>query len=89
MICDYCVCGGEVLHNFWKCSGCASFYYSSYYDCWDREEPDDLWYEISESDFTAATQRIASCPEPTRKYCDCPLHPFTLDLANARKLGKN
>jgi hypothetical protein len=50
-ICDLCVCCGEILHTFWKCSDCDSFYYSDYFDCWDSENPDDLWYEISETAF--------------------------------------
>jgi hypothetical protein len=85
-ICDLCVCGGETIHSFWKCSGCNSCFYNDYYDCWGSERPDDLWFEISESAFHEGVQRISACPERSRKYCDCPLHPFSIDLKDARKL---
>jgi len=85
-ICDLCVCGGENIHSFWKCSGCDSFYYNDYYDCWDSENPDELWFEISESTFNEGRSRIAACPEPSRKLCNCPLHPFSIPLEGAKRL---
>lgn len=87
-ITDLCVCGGETTRSLWKCDICGRFYYNDYYDCWNTDTPDDIWFEIPESVFSEALGRMKSCPEPHRKLCDCPNHPFSIDLSSARKVEK-
>jgi hypothetical protein len=87
-ITDLCVCGGETDKSVWRCASCNQSYYNEYYDCWDADRADDIWYEISESLFLQTQKRMCSCPQPERKFCKCPNHPFTIDLASSRRVEK-
>jgi hypothetical protein len=85
-ISDICMCGGETIRSFWRCKGCGKLFLNEYYDCWDSETPDDLWYDIPESIYRNALARRATCPEPANKLCDCDNHPFSIDLSGAVKI---
>lgn len=88
-ITDLCACGGEINKSIWRCSSCSRSYYNEYYDCWNTDNADDIWHEISGDLFLETQERMRSCPQPDRKFCQCPSHPFTVDLTSSLKMEKS
>ncbi|MDQ7825732.1 MAG: hypothetical protein RDV48_23225 [Candidatus Eremiobacteraeota bacterium] len=83
---DLCVCGGDIIKSFWSCPLCGKLFYNEYYDCWNSDSPDDVWFEVSRKAFDEGLETIRRCPDNTSKFCACEVHPFSVDYGEVKKV---
>lgn len=68
--------GDEYTDSWWFCPDCGVYTVDVVRDSFATDEAEHIHVRgpISKVDGDAELREIAKCPDPTDKFCDCPLH---------------